>query len=131
MVKSRIYIAAGFVCIGLGVLGIPLPVLPTTPFLLLAAYFFARGSQRWHSWLMNHPTLSPFIIAFRDKHGLPRQQKRRIGALITIPLLFTVVFAQSWYGKGLAGFIWFTTMLFLYFTPRAHRSSSEGKKYAD
>jgi len=58
-VKSRIYVAAGFVCVALGVIGIPTPLLSTTPFLLLAAYFFARGSERWHLWLMTNPILSP------------------------------------------------------------------------
>ena len=71
-VKSKAYIAAGFVCVVLGIAGIPLPLLPTTPFLLLAAFCFARGSERWHQWLMTHPTLSPYILAFQGKRGLTR-----------------------------------------------------------
>ena len=118
LLKSRIYIAAGFVCVALGVLGIPLPLLPTTPFLLLAAFFFARGSQRWHRWLMTNPTLSPYILAFRDKRGLTRAQKRRIALLISLTLLITGAFAPL-YGKALAAFIWVTSLIFLYFTPTA------------
>lgn len=119
--KSRIYIAAGFVCVGLGVAGIPTPLLPTTPFLLLAAFFFARGSRRWHDWLLAHPTLSPYIMAFREKRGLTREQKWRIAALVTLTLLVTGAFAPVWYGKALAAFIWVTSLLFLYFTPSAQR----------
>lgn len=118
-VKSRIYIGAGLVCVALGVAGIPLPLLPTTPFLLLAAFCFARGSERWHRWLLTHPTLSPYILAFRDKRGLTRAQKWRIAALVTLTLIITGAFSPVWIGKWLAGFIWVTSLLFLYFTPSA------------
>ncbi|MGH9934985.1 MAG: YbaN family protein [Blastocatellia bacterium] len=116
--KSRFYIAAGFGCVALGVIGIPMPLLPTTPFLLLAAFCFARGSERWHRWLTTHPTLSPYILAFRDKRGLTRAQKRRIAGLVTLTLIVTGAFAP-FYGKALAAFIWVTSLLFLYFTPTA------------
>ena len=118
LVKSRIYIAAGFVCVALGIIGIPTPLLPTTPFLLLAAYFFTRGSQRWHNWLMTHPTLSPYILAFREKRGLTRAQKLRIALMISLTMLVSLIFAP-FYGKALAAFIWLTTLLFLYFTTTA------------
>ena len=117
-VKSRIYIAAGFVCVTLGVIGIPMPLLPTTPFLLLAAYFFARGSERWHRWLMTNPTLSPYILTFREKRGLTRSQKWRIAGLVTFTLIISGAFAPL-YGKALAAFIWVTSLLFLYLTPTA------------
>lgn len=117
-VKSRAYIASGFVCVALGVAGIPLPLLPTTPFLLLAAFCFARGSQRWHHWLMTHPTLSPYILAFKDKKGLTRDQKWRIAGLVTLTLMVTGAFAPT-YGKLLALVIWSTMMLYLYFSASA------------
>ncbi len=117
-VKSKAYIAAGFTCVALGIAGIPLPLLPTTPFLLLAAFCFARGSERWHRWLMTHPTLSPYILAFQDKRGLTRAQKLRIAGLVSMTLLITGVFAPV-YGKALAAVIWTTTMLYLYFSPSA------------
>jgi uncharacterized protein len=49
----------GYFAVLLGVIGIFLPLLPTTPFLLLAAYFFSKGNPRIHSWLINHPRLGP------------------------------------------------------------------------
>ena len=116
--KSRLYIAAGFICVALGVIGIPTPLLPTTPFLLLAAFCFARGSQRWHRWLMTHKILSPYILAFRDKRGLTRAQKWRIALLVSITLVITGIFAP-FYGKVLAAFIWITSLIFLYFTQTA------------
>lgn len=122
--KSRCYIAAGFVCVGLGVLGIPTPLLPTTPFLLLAAFLFMRGSERWHNWLMTHRTLSPYIIAFRNKRGLTREQKWRIAGLVTLTLLVTGAFSPVWIGKLLAVFIWLSSMLFLYFSRSAGNQHS-------
>lgn len=58
----------GVCCVVLGVIGIPLPLLPTTPFLLLAAYCFARGSERLHDWLVGHPRFGPPIQDWR-RHG--------------------------------------------------------------
>lgn len=124
-VKSKVYIASGFVCVALGVAGIPLPLLPTTPFLLLAAFCFARGSERWHRWLMTHPTLSPYILAFRDKRGLTRAQKWRIAGLVTLTLLVTGAFAPFWQARVLAAIIWTTTMLFLYFNSPVRSDTRE------
>jgi uncharacterized protein len=120
-VKAKLYIVAGFISVALGIAGIPLPLLPTTPFLLLAAFCFARGSKRWHQWLMTQPTLSPYILAFREKRGLTRRQKWRIGGLVTFTLLLTGAFAPFWFGKLLAVVIWLASMLFLYFSPSAQR----------
>ncbi|HKE03369.1 MAG TPA: YbaN family protein [Blastocatellia bacterium] len=83
-----------------------------------STYFFARGSERWHRWLMSHPTLSVYILAFRDKRGLTRAQKWRVAGLVSLTLIVTGVFAP-FYGKELAAFIWVTSLLFLYFTPTA------------
>jgi uncharacterized membrane protein YbaN (DUF454 family) len=117
--KSRIYLTTGFIAVGLGIIGIPTPILPTTPFLLVAAYCFARGSRRWHQWLMTHRMLSPYIIAFHGKSGLTRKQKWRIATVVTVTLVVTAVLSPVWIGKALAAFIWSTSMLFLYFSPAA------------
>lgn len=72
----------GWVSVGLGVIGMVLPLLPTVPFLLLAAVCFARSSARTHDWLMNHPRLGPPIEDWRA-HGAIRRPVKRI-ALATI-----------------------------------------------
>lgn len=72
--------ACGCVSVLLGVIGIFLPVLPTTPFLLLAAACFARSSKRFYLWLVLHPRLGPWVRDYLDGQGLPL--KGKIWALI-------------------------------------------------
>ena len=68
-------VVAGVVCLGLGIVGIVVPVLPTTPFLLLAAACFVRSSPRMHDWLLTHRRLGPYV-AFVDGGGMPARAKR-------------------------------------------------------
>ncbi len=59
--KKSLYKPLGFLFLALGLLGIPLPVLPSTPFILLAAWFFAQSSPRWHQWLLSSELFGPVI----------------------------------------------------------------------
>ena len=61
----------GSICVGLAVLGIILPLLPTTPFLLLAAYFYSKSSERLYNWIINHKWFGSYIKSFRDGEGVP------------------------------------------------------------
>lgn len=67
---------AGATALALGVLGIVLPLLPTTPFLLLAAFCFSRGSQRLHDWLVDHAHLGPPIRDWRQHRAITPRAKR-------------------------------------------------------
>ncbi|AHF68644.1 MULTISPECIES: YbaN family protein [Pseudomonas] len=68
-------VAVGWTSVGLGVIGIFLPVLPTTPFLLLAAACFARSSPRFYNWLVNHKRLGPWIRDYLAGNGIPLKGK--------------------------------------------------------
>jgi uncharacterized membrane protein YbaN (DUF454 family) len=68
-------IIAGSVSVALGVVGIVLPLLPTTPFLLLAAACYVRSSNRFYTWLVSHPVLSKYILAYLNGQGIPRKAK--------------------------------------------------------
>lgn len=103
--KSRtiraIYIVTGFACFGLGVIGIWTPLLPTTVFMLLAAYFWSKSSERWHTWLMN-TRYGPFIEDYRAGRGIPRKVK--IWAVAMIALTFTITtvfFIENWVIRSL------------------------------
>lgn len=66
----------GFLSLALGAVGIFLPLLPTVPFVLLAAYCFSRGSRRWERWMLEHPKLGPIIKDWRAHHAVPLRAKQ-------------------------------------------------------
>ncbi|MEZ5714534.1 MAG: YbaN family protein [Paracoccaceae bacterium] len=71
-----IWAALGLICVGLGLIGIVLPLLPTVPFMLLAAFFFARSSERLHNWLITHPTFGPPIVDWNERGAINPRVKR-------------------------------------------------------
>jgi len=73
--KRRLYLGLGFVALALGIIGIPMPVLPTTPFLLLSAWCFARSSERWHQWLLANDTLGPVIASWEQSRCISIRTK--------------------------------------------------------
>lgn len=70
-----LYLVLGFVCVGLAALGVALPLLPATPFLLLAAGCFARSSERWHNWLLSNATFGPLIRNWQIHRCIDRKIK--------------------------------------------------------
>lgn len=94
--------AGGVAAVGLGIAGLVLPVLPTTPFLLLAAYLFARSSKAHYDRLLAHRLLGPYIRDFAERRGLRRRAKVR--ALL---LLWAVLLPSSlWLGhRHLSGLL--------------------------
>jgi hypothetical protein len=81
-----VYFALGTLFLVVGVVGIALPLVPTTGPVILAAFFFARSSDRFHTWLVEHPRLGPVIADFRSGRGIPRGTK--IWALTAMSLAF-------------------------------------------
>lgn len=65
----------GFVFLGLGTLGVVLPLLPTTPFILLSAACFARSSEKWHRWLLANSTFGPMIRNWEENRCISRRVK--------------------------------------------------------
>ena len=68
---KTVCIILGTVSLALGIIGIFLPLLPTTPFLLLTAALYFRGSPRLYQWLLNHKCLGPYIRSFRENKAIP------------------------------------------------------------
>lgn len=86
-----IWFTIGWIAVGLGALGTVLPLLPTVPFLLLAAMCFARSSDRVHHWLVTHSTFGPPIDNWRRSGAISRPMKRMallsMGLSMAIPAL--------------------------------------------
>jgi uncharacterized membrane protein YbaN (DUF454 family) len=83
--------SAGLVSLALGVVGILLPLLPTTPFLLLAAFCFSRGSERLQKWLLEHPRLGPPIRDWREHRAISRKAKGLAALAMILVLVATVL----------------------------------------
>ena len=73
--KRIIYICLGTLCVALGIIGAFLPVMPTTVFLIMAAYFYARSSERLYSKLMSHPKVGPVVRNWEESRTMPRKAK--------------------------------------------------------
>ncbi len=69
------WLIVGVTALALGIIGIPLPLLPTTPFILLAAFAFARSSTRLHDWLVRHRTFGPLIANWQAYGAISRRAK--------------------------------------------------------
>ena len=70
-----LWITLGWLSVGLGIAGAVLPILPTTPFMLLAAYCFAHSSPRLHAWIVNHPTFGPPVRNWQSHGAITRRAK--------------------------------------------------------
>lgn len=88
-----LYRVVGFVFLGLALTGIALPLLPTTPFLLLAAACFAKSSPKWHQWLLNHRAFGPTIRRWQEKRCI--SAKAKVLALVCLSLFggYSIFFA--------------------------------------
>jgi uncharacterized membrane protein YbaN (DUF454 family) len=73
--RRAAWFAFGAAALALGALGVVVPLLPTTPFVLLAAFAFARSSERWHAWLLSHRLFGPLIENWRAHGAISRPAK--------------------------------------------------------
>jgi uncharacterized membrane protein YbaN (DUF454 family) len=86
------FIVLGILCVILAGLGVLLPGLPATPFLLLASYAFARSSKRMHDWLINHKVFGPILTDFLDRKGIRLHIK-----IISLTLMWGMMFLSVFY----------------------------------
>ena len=91
--KRTLLIIAGTLLVGLGIIGILVPVLPTTPFLLLAAACYARSSQRFYHWLLNNKWFGNYIKNYIQRKGVPLKVKILAITWLWITIGCSVTFA--------------------------------------
>ncbi|HSJ58665.1 MAG TPA: YbaN family protein [Anaerolineae bacterium] len=93
--KRFVLVAAGTVCVVLAFVGILVPVLPTTPLLLLAAFFYARSSERFHHWLLTNRLFGRYIYNYRHHRGMRLRDKVVTLTLLWLMLGSTILFAET------------------------------------
>lgn len=99
-------VAAGIVSFGLGAIGVFVPLLPTTPFLLLAAACFIRGSDRLYFWLIHHRWFGPYIRNYREHRAITRRARIVSLALLWSVIGYSALFAaRAWWLRALLGLI--------------------------
>lgn len=119
---------AGFAALGLGLAGVVLPVLPTTPFVLLAAACFARGSVRFHEWLLHHRIAGPLIREWQTYRAMPRKAKRAAYLLMLLSFGTSILLMDSpWHRLMLAG-LGLVLGVFLWRIPVRELPDGEGAK---
>ncbi len=91
-----IWASLGLFFVALGVIGIFIPGLPTTPFLLLALWCFARSSDRLYRWLLDHRVLGAFIRDYQEKRAIPLKIKLISLSTVALSLAITLWFHESW-----------------------------------
>ena len=107
-----LFLSAGFMSLGLGVIGIVLPILPTTPFLILTGFLFAKSSDRYDDWFKNTKIYKKYLSEFIENRAMKRRNKWTLLLLvdimlmvsfITLPILslrifiITIIVAKHWY----------------------------------
>lgn len=83
-----LWLILGMVSFAIGVIGIFLPLLPTVPLMLLAAFFFGKSSERLHQWLITHPRFGPSIQDWKERRAISKRAK--IAASISIAAAFAI-----------------------------------------
>ncbi|WP_430427542.1 YbaN family protein [Parasphingorhabdus sp.] len=92
--KRQLYLAAGLTAVALGSIGIILPLLPTVPFMILAAFCFARSSPRLEAWLLDHKVFGPHIRNWRDRRAITRRGKWAATVAFLVSIVLAVIFVQ-------------------------------------
>ena len=85
-ILNKIFVGSGSFFLVLGIIGIFIPILPTTPFLLLATACYARGSKRFYNWLINNKWFGEYIKNYRERRGIPSSVK-----IISITFLWITI----------------------------------------
>jgi hypothetical protein len=100
--KRILYLLLGWFSLISGIIGIFLPLLPTTPFVLLAAWCFSKSSKRFHTWLLNHKFFGPIVHDWQSSDGIPRRARNRAILFMWIGMTISMfVVSRFWATIGL------------------------------
>ncbi len=94
-----VLIILGFISMGIGIVGIVTPILPTTPFLLLASFFFAKGSKRFHDWFISTKIYKKYLDSFVKSKAMTLKNKLTILFPVSCMLIITFIFVNNLYAR--------------------------------
>lgn len=94
-----IYLSLAFICTAIGAVGVVLPVLPTVPLLLLASFFFAKGSDRFHKWFLETKLYKNHLDSFVKSRGMTLKTKLCILLPVSAMLILTIIFLDNLHAR--------------------------------
>ena len=100
-IKKIIYIFIGSISLVLGIIGAFFPVLPTTPFLLLAAFCYMRSSRRMYQWLIHNKMFGAYVYSYVTYRAIPKKTKIRAITILWATLILSIIYVPLFYVKAL------------------------------
>ena len=107
----------GLLCVALAMIGIALPLLPTVPFLLLAAFFFARSSDRLHNWLITHRVFGPMILDWQTSGAIRPSAKKAATVSIAAVFGFSILISVPSYVLVIQAVVLGAVLIFIWSRP--------------
>lgn len=92
--KRHLYLAGGFTALALGSIGVVLPLLPTVPFVILAAFCFARSSPRLEAWLLDHHFFGSHILNWRERRAITKRGKWSALVAFAVSVVVALIFVK-------------------------------------
>lgn len=115
-IKKAFFIVLGCLSLGLGALGAVLPILPTVPFLMLAAFCFAKSSEKLHNWFISTKLYKKNLESFVQGKGMTMKTKIRIMVMVTILMSIGFIMMHAVpVGRIILGFVWLFHVLYFIF----------------
>lgn len=115
-IKKAFFVVLGCLSLGLGAVGTVLPILPTVPFLMLAAFCFAKSSEKLHNWFISTKLYKKNLESFVQGKGMTMKTKIRI--MVTVTILMSIGFIMMHavpVGRIILGFVWIFHVMYLIF----------------
>lgn len=125
-IKKAFFIVLGCLSLGLGAVGAVLPILPTVPFLMLAAFCFAKSSEKLHNWFISTKLYKKNLESFVQGKGMTMKTKIRI--MVTVTILMSIGFIMMHavpVGRIILGFVWLFHVLYFIFGIRTLKVETE------
>ena len=125
-IKKAFFIVLGCLSLGLGAVGAVLPILPTVPFLMLAAFCFATSSEKLHNWFISTKLYKKNLESFVQGKGMAMKTKIRIMVMVTILMSIGFIMMHAVpVGRIILGFVWIFHVLYFIFGIRTLKIETE------